>query len=236
MMTTTIQTENSQMDAGSCSFLSGSISPRTDEAPGHPHSDSFLRTIQDAAVAPDTWGGDAEDLASMGTTSVAMPTRDATETVCAKRLRIVFRATEDWKRRGELDHLIGLLQDSAEIRCGEKMARRVRALRQMALEEGDTEMGTDSLRSFFEFLTLNPRLKYPEISLTPDGDIYARWKGPQKMLLSIHFLPESRVRYVLFAPDRRRPALINRASGTDSVYGVFQTAARFLGPTDWLVQ
>ena len=147
-----------------------------------------------------------------------------------------FRATEDWKRRGELDHLIGLLQDSAEIRCGEKMARRVRALRQMAIEDGDTGMGADSLRSFLEFFTLNPSLKYPEISLTPDGDIYARWKGPQKMLLSIHFLPESRVRYVLFAPDHRRPALINRASGTDSVYGVLQTAAIFLGRTDWLVQ
>jgi hypothetical protein len=172
----------------------------------------------------------------MGTTSVAIPTASATEAVYAKRWRLVFRATEDWKRRGEVDHLIGLLQDSADIRCGEKMARRVRALRQMAIEDGDKEMGADSLRSFLEFFTLNPSLKYPEISLTPDGDIYARWKGPQKMLLSIHFLPESRVRYVLFAPDHRRPALINRASGTDSVYGVLQTAGSFLGRTDWLVQ
>lgn len=66
-------------------------------------------------------------------------------------------------------------------------------------------------------MSLHPKLNYPDISLTPDGDSYARWKGCGRSLFSVHFLPQSRVRYVVFALDRKRPDLMDRASELETI-------------------
>ena len=132
--------------------------------------------------------------------------------------------------------LISLVQASSEIIHGAKIARRLKALRQMTIEDDDGDISSDSMRSFFEFLSRYPRCKYPEITLTPDGEIYARWKGPENSLFSIHFLFKSRLHYVLFAPDRKRPDIMDRLSATASVDTVLEIADRAYEIADWVTE
>jgi hypothetical protein len=158
------------------------------------------------------------------------------EPVQNTQVAVILKLAEDWKKEGEMGYILTRLQGSREIRHGERIVRRIRALRQMVRddENEDGDISSDSLRSFFEFLSLHPELNYPDISLTPDGDIYARWKSRDRSLFSIHFLPQSRVRYVVFAPDRKRPDLMDRVSGTGSVDTVLETADRAYGVIGWL--
>ena len=148
----------------------------------------------------------------------------------------ILKLTEDWKKEGEMGYILTLLQDSREIKHGKRIIQRIQALRQMARddENEDGDISSDSLRSFYEFLSKHPEVNYPDISLTPDGDIYARWKGRDRSLFSVHFLPQSRVRYVVFAPDRKRSDLMDRISGTSSVDTVLETADRAYGVIGWL--
>lgn len=195
----------------------------------------FRRTINDVVVGQDGLSRFPENQTALWATfenSLLTPTVSAQNTQVAAILKLA----EDWKQEGEMGYLLARLQNSREIRYGERIVRRIRALRQMVRddENEDIDISSDSLRSFFEFMSLHPKLNYPDISLTPDGDIYARWKGCGRSLFSVHFLPQSRVRYVVFAPDRKRPDLMDRASGTSSVDTVLETADRAYGVIGWL--
>lgn len=159
-----------------------------------------------------------------------------TESLRNPSVTAVFKLAEEWKKQGEISFLISLVQASPEIIRGEKIARRLKALRQMTIEDDDGDISSDSMRSFFEFLSHHPRCNYPEITLTPDGEIYARWKGPEKSRLSIHFLFKSRVHYVLFAPDRKRPDIMDRISATASVDTVLEIADRAYEIAGWVTE
>ena len=84
-----------------------------------------------------------------------------------------------------------------------------------AKEEDPASLGiaAGSLRSFYNFLRLHHDLKYPNISLTPDYNIYASWKNGQKRVFSVHFLPNGDVRFVIFKPNNRHTERQIRISG-----------------------
>lgn len=198
-------------------------------------SDLFRRTIEDVAVGQGGWARFSENQTTLWATfgnSLLTTIEPAQCTPIAS----VFKLTENWKKEGAMGYLLTRLQDSREIMHRKRIVQRIRALRQMVRddENEDGDISSDSLRSFFEFLNLHPELNYPDISLTPDGDIYARWKGRDRSLFSVHFLPQSRVRYVVFTPDRKRSDLIDRISGTSSVDTVLETADRAYGVTGWV--
>lgn len=198
-------------------------------------SDLFRRTIEDVAIGQGRWARFPENQTALWATfgnSLLTTIAPVQNTPVAAILKLA----EDWKKEGEMGYILARLQDSREIRHGERIVRRIRALRQMVRddENEDGDISSESLRSFFEFLSLHPELNYPDISLTPDGDIYARWKGRDRSLFSVHFLPQSRVRYVVFSQDRKRPDLIDRISGTSSVDTVLETADRAYGVIGWL--
>lgn len=74
-------------------------------------------------------------------------------------------------------------------------------------------MSARSLRSFTNFLSSHANLKCPTISLTPDYNIYASWRGEQNRLFSVHFLPDGDARFVIFKPNYRHPERKTRISG-----------------------
>lgn len=193
-------------------------------------SDLFRRTIEDVAVRPGGWAEFPENQTALWASS-GNSLLTAIAPVQYTPVAAILKLAKDWKKEGEMGYILARLQGSREIRHGERIVRRIRALRQMVRddENEDSDISSDSLRSFFEFLILHPDLNYPDISLTPDGDIYARWKGRDRSLFSVHFLPQSRVRYVVFTPDRKRPDLMDRVSGTSSVDTVLETADRAYG-------
>lgn len=145
---------------------------------------------------------------------------------------------QSWKCGPEIDGLISRIRQNAEGLHADHIAQRLNQLWKVSeVEEPDNcAMSSDSLRSFERFANLYPRVRYPDITLTPGGHVYARWKGSRRSLLSIQFLPEMKVRFVVFAPNQRHPEELNRASGTDFVETVMDNLSRAYGVSDWVLE
>lgn len=145
---------------------------------------------------------------------------------------------DSWKCGPEIDGLISRIRQNTLAPNAELIAQRLNHLWKMSeVEETDScVVSSDSLRSFERFSNIYPRMRYPDITLTPGGDVYARWKGSNRSLLSIQFLPEMRVRFVVFAPNQRHPEELNRASGNDFVDTVIDNLSRAYGVSNWVLE
>lgn len=150
----------------------------------------------------------------------------------------IYELLNSWKCEIEVNDLISRIRQSAEITNAEKMALRLDQLRKTSGEEqpDSCTMSSDSIRSFIKFLILHPRVRHPDITLTPSGNIYARWKGSHRSLVSIQFLPEMKVRFVVFAPNQKHPEELNRVSGTDFVDTVMDNLSIAYGVLDWVLE
>jgi hypothetical protein len=121
------------------------------------------------------------------------------------------------------------------ISCRESVADGLLRLLNDAREEEDyvgAGIAIGSLRSFYDFLQLNPNLKCPAISLTPEYNIYASWRDDQR-LFSVHFLPDRDSRFVIFKPNDLHPERKIRISGIATTDILMKTAAPY-GVYDWV--
>lgn len=111
--------------------------------------------------------------------------------------------------------LIFSMRSTATISDSQGIADRLLELYNSSKEEEPSLIGmaVQSLLSYYKFLQKNPDLKRPAITLTPDGNVYVSWRGDEGRVLSIHFLPDSDVRFVVFKPNRRDPERKTRISG-----------------------
>ena len=111
--------------------------------------------------------------------------------------------------------LIFRIRESKAIPYRNSLANRLNALFYDAKEEDPASLGISagSLRNFYKFLLLHTNLKCPTISLTPDYNIYASWRGEQKRIFSVHFLPNGDARFVIFIPNVRHQEQQVRISG-----------------------
>jgi hypothetical protein len=144
-----------------------------------------------------------------------------------------FTAIDVEEQVQSLLYLIGAL---TSYNHREKISNRLYALHLYKKEEQPSLPGIrcDSLRSFYNFLSLYPRLKYPAVTLTSDHNIYASWKEQDDKLFSIHFLSNDDVRFVVFSPEKDQPDRTIRLSGTATVHGVVSDIAKRLGILDWI--
>lgn len=97
----------------------------------------------------------------------------------------------------------------------EMIANRLAELFNFAKEENPARPGisVNSLGNFFAFLTLYTNMRTPNLSLSPDHNIYASWRKA-KRVFSAHFLVDGDIRFVLFTPNQRHPRRRIRVSGT----------------------
>jgi len=100
-------------------------------------------------------------------------------------------------------------------------------------EPGLIGIAARSLFGFYMFLQKNPNLKRPSITLTPDGNIYASWRGDEGRVFSIHFLPDRDVRFVVFKPNRRDPERKTRISGMTTYDMLMEEVAPYC-VCDWI--
>jgi len=108
-----------------------------------------------------------------------------------------------------------------------RLASRLREL-QKAVQEEELDgcgIAVGSLHNFIELLKAHPALRWPALSVTPDGDIYASWKSGPDQVFSIHFLPDGKVRFVIFRPNDKHPGQAIRLSGTATVDVIISVAA-----------
>jgi len=101
-----------------------------------------------------------------------------------------------------------------------RIAKRLRWLHQASLDEED-EAGIvpESLSSFLEFMESVQGLQYPDIVLSPEGNLVARWRADQNRNLCIEFLSQD-ARFVVFAPDPNRTL---RVSGVVPLAKLWET-------------
>ena len=127
----------------------------------------------------------------------------------------------------QVQELIFRIRKSLSITYHESLANRLLTLFYDAKEEDSVSLGISvgSLRNFYNFLRLHTNLKSPTISLTPDYNIYASWRGEQNRVFSVHFLPNGDVRFVIFKPNDRHPGRQIRLSGIATTDILMETVA-----------
>ena len=75
------------------------------------------------------------------------------------------------------------------------------------------QLSMSSMDAFLTFLELSSPPRYPDITLTPAGDVYAEWRNDRGASLSIEFLSDGDVRYIVLRPNPNHPQRIDRLSG-----------------------
>jgi len=135
----------------------------------------------------------------------------------------------------QVQELIFRIKRSIAISCRKSLANRILILFNDAKEEDPDCLGiaAESLRNFYNFFRLNTNLKHPTISLTPDYNIYASWRGEQNRVFSVHFLPNGDTRFVIFKPNDKHPERKIRLSGSATTDTLIKTVESS-GVWDWI--
>ena len=139
----------------------------------------------------------------------------------------ITQATLLKNEEDQVQELIFRIKRSIAISYRKSLANRILTLFNDAKEEDPDCLGiaAESLRNFYNFLHLHTDIKRPTISLTPDYNIYASWRGEQNRVFSVHFLPNGDVRFVIFKPNDRHPGRQIRLSGIATTDILMETVA-----------
>ena len=141
----------------------------------------------------------------------------------------ITQATLLKSEEDQVQELIFQIKKSRSISYRESLANRLLTLFNDAKEEDPDCVGiaAESLRNFKNFIHLHTNIKCPTISLTPDYNIYASWRGEQNRVFSIHFLPNADARFVIFKPNDRYPERKIRISGLSTIDILMETVTPY---------
>jgi len=133
----------------------------------------------------------------------------------------------------KIRQLIGFMIDESKIEFARKLADRLHFLYEAVQE--DPEEGPvlpGSLINFISFLRNTPKLKYPDVVLTPSNEISAQWRTAPNRHFAVVFQATGEVRFVIFTPNPKDPAKIDRLSGITSVEALMAVSEPH-GVLDW---
>lgn len=118
-----------------------------------------------------------------------------------------------------VEEIIWRVGTTLSIRYRARLASRLSDLQKAVQEEELDGRGITvrSLQHFIELLKAYPSLRCPIVSATPDRNIYASWKSGSDRVFSIHFLPDGKVRFVIFCPNDKHSGETIRLSGAATV-------------------
>lgn len=110
------------------------------------------------------------------------------------------------------------------ISYAQRLADRLRDLYESVLEDPDEEPLTPgSLINFIYFLSETPRLRYPDVSLTPTNEIRAQWRTAPNRHFAVSFSSMGDARFVIFKPNSDDPDRIDRFYGITSIASLIET-------------
>ena len=133
-----------------------------------------------------------------------------------------------------VEEIIWHVGTTLSVRYRAKLASRLSELQKAVQEEELDGRGITvrSLQHFIELLKAYPALRCPAVSVTPDRNIYASWKSGSDRVFSIHFLPDGKVRFVIFCPNDKHAGEVIRLSGAATV-DVVMSIAKPHGVLNW---
>ena len=128
-----------------------------------------------------------------------------------------------------LSDLIDRFRYHPKIGFAERIAARLGYLLEISREEQPWQAppAAASLDSFLAFLSKNLELAYPDVVLTPDGNVRAQWKRGSSLHFALEFLEDENVCFVIFAPDPKHPYKTVRVSGEATVDSVMEIAVPY---------
>ena len=118
-----------------------------------------------------------------------------------------------------VEEIIWHVGTTLSVRYKAKLASRLSELQKAVQEEELDGRGITvrSLQHFVELLKAYPSLRCPTVSVTPNRNIYTSWKSGSDRVFSIHFLPDGKVRFVIFCPNDKHSGETIRLSGAATV-------------------
>jgi len=140
---------------------------------------------------------------------------------------------ENVRQIKRIKRLIDSIIDEPNIYFARKLVVRLRFLYEAVLE--DPEEGyvpPESLDNFIKFLQNTTNLKYPDVVLTPTNEISAQWRTAPNRHFAVVFQATGEARFVIFTPNPKDPAKIDRLSGITSVDTLMEVVAPH-GVLDW---
>jgi hypothetical protein len=117
--------------------------------------------------------------------------------------------------------------------CAAEAADRIIALQSALWDEEEARIVLDSAESFLRFFVKYPNLKRADLSITPRGNLRARWRADPSRHFAIEFLGEDAGSFVLFAPSPTAPGGVARLSGVDGVRSIMEKSKAY-GVMEWV--
>lgn len=173
-----------------------------------PDNDIFA-AIKKKLLTPLVMQQSAErTLATVSTLFTSICPTDATHQTVFTELERLRADDEDFTEA------IRDIRNAKAIPEHEALANRLEVLLDAYKEDYGESLNAESLRTFSVFMCQHPMMKRPIITATPDGNLFAEWKGEEgRRYLGVQFLPTSQVTYVAIRPNPQHAPLRIRISG-----------------------
>lgn len=140
-------------------------------------------------------------------------------------------------RHQRIKKIVQHIRKALALKDRDRIANRIEVLEEARLEEldyGDRPLSPKSLEAFESFLKREPCLKYPILTLSPDGFVFAEWEAAPNQYFAVKFLgTNDDVRYVIFAPKPGYPDKRLRTSG-DATVDTLMSYAESHGVRNWV--
>lgn len=135
-----------------------------------------------------------------------------------------------------IQHTLELLRNASPISYRERLAARIEQLLEAYKEDSDGRVfSSDSLRVFISFLEQAGSLRYPAVTLTPGGDLYASWKQGSSHVFSAQFLKNKQIRFVIMRPNQFAIGQTEQFSGLSTALSLPSSIEK-LGVFDWAAE
>ena len=140
-------------------------------------------------------------------------------------------------RHQRIKKIVQHIRKAVALEDRDRIADRIEVLEEARLEEldyGDRPLSPKSLEAFESFLKRELGLKYPILTLSPDGFVFAEWEVAPNQYFAVKFLgANDDVRYVIFAPKPGHPEKRVRTSG-DATVDTLMSYAEPHGVRSWV--
>ncbi len=146
-----------------------------------------------------------------------------------------FAIVDDFRDNdAKVVELISFIRKFLKAPYSSKLSKRIEILFEYSNEDPEEpEISTESLQNFVAFIQAFQNLTYPDVVLSPSGNIVSEWRADPNRHFSAEFLPSGEVRFVIFKPNtfnQERPIRLSglapweSLSDIISLHGVFRWA------------
>lgn len=148
---------------------------------------------------------------------------------------VASREIGSWK--AQLNQRLLVLRTTVDQGIAERLVNRIGELyTNVRADLPDySEPSISSLDALIQFITNVEHPAYPQILLTPTGNLRAKWKKPNRQHFAVEFLPSNYVRWVVFCSDPDDPGKQFRIAGTVSIKNLMSSVNPF-GVNQWIAR